>query len=240
MSEVSFPNASDTIRGWLEMPADAPPYPALVLIPDVRGLYEHFRDVARRFAAAGFATLALDPYSREGTPDLPDMEAVFRWMKALPDARVVSDVRAAVAYLTSRGDVRRDRIGVTGYCMGGQYALMSACSVPGLAACVSWYGMLRLGAKSPLKPEYPLEMAARLSCPVLGLYGARDTLIPTRDVEELRRVFSEGRKEFEIVCYPNAGHAFFNDSRQDMYVPDAARDAWSKALAFLRRHLDAS
>ena len=107
VSEVAFPNAGDEIRGWLALPQGAGPHPALVLIPDVRGLYEHFRDVGQRFAAEGFATLALDPYSREGTPDLPDLEAVFRWMKALPDARVLSDVRAAVADLGSRRDVSR-------------------------------------------------------------------------------------------------------------------------------------
>jgi carboxymethylenebutenolidase len=237
VSEVAFPNADDEIRGWLALPSTAGPRPALVLIPDVRGLYDHFRDVAQRFAAEGFATLALDPYSREGTPDLPDMEAIFRWMKALPDARVLSDVRAAVAYLASRADVARNAIGVTGFCMGGQYALMSACSVPGLAACVSWYGMLRLGAKSDQKPESPLDMAPRLACPYLGLFGARDTLIPTRDVEELRGILTKGGKDFEIVSYPEAGHAFFNDSRPEMYRSDAAADAWTKTVAFFRRHL---
>jgi carboxymethylenebutenolidase len=237
MSRVSFQRNGDTIRGWLALPQAAAPHPAILLIPDVRGIYEHFRDVARRLASEGFATLVLDPYSREGAPNLPDLDAIFRWMRALPDRRVLADVQAAVAYLASRGDVRSDAIGVTGFCMGGQYALMAACSVPGIAACVSWYGVLRYAETNETKPESPLSMAPRLACPYLGLFGEQDAIIPNADVEELRGILSESRKTFSIVTYPDAGHAFFNDSRPEMHRPEAARDAWTRAVAFLRRHL---
>ena len=237
MSEISFTRDGDPIRGWLELPARSGPYPGLVLIPDVRGIYEHFRDVARRFAFEGFATLVLDLYSREGTPDLPDLDAVFRWMRALPDRRVLGDIEGAVRWLASRRDVTPSSIGITGFCMGGQYALMAACTVTGLAACVSWYGMLRYAETDEVKPESPLEMAPRLACPYLGLFGAEDGLIPPADVEQLRSILVEARKEFTIVTYPGAGHAFFNDVRPEMYRADAARDAWNKAIGFFRSHL---
>ena len=237
--EVAFQRDGALIRAWVALPAGAGPHPAIVLIPDVRGLYAHYREVAQRFADAGFATLALDLYSREGAPDLPDLEAVFRWMRRLPDARVLGDICGAVEVLAARDDVRRHAIGITGFCMGGQYALMAACSVAGIAACVSWYGMLRYAEKDDLKPESPLDMAPRLRCPYLGFFGAEDAIIPGSDVEALRAALTSARKEFEIVTYAGAGHAFFNDSRPDAYRPDAARDSWAKAVGFFRCRLAA-
>ena len=235
--ELEFQRDGDTIRGYLARPTGGGPFPGLVLIPDVRGLVEHYRDIARRFAAQGFLTLAIDLYSREGVPDLPDMAAVFRWIHELPDPRVLGDLGAAVRHLASRDDVSADRIGITGFCMGGQYALLAACSVDGLAACVSWYGMLRYAEKTPAKPASPLELAPQLRCPYLGLFGADDAIIPQADVDELRAILDRTDQPHEIRVYAGAGHAFFIDTRPDAYRPDAAADAWPRALAFLHRHL---
>lgn len=232
-----FPSGGDVITGYLAVPAGGLPSPGLVLVPDVRGLYEHFRDVARRFAARGFVTLAIDLYSREGTPDLPDMQSVFDWMARLPDARVLADLGAATRFIADHDAVAGRRVGVTGFCMGGQYALMAACRVPDLSACVSWYGMLRYGETSEAKPESPLEMAPRLACPYLGLFGEQDAIIPMSDVAALRGALENAGKRFKIVCYPDAGHAFYNDTRPEMYRATAARDAWARALAFLHEHL---
>jgi carboxymethylenebutenolidase len=167
------------------------------------------------------------------------MPAVFAWIESLPDPRVLGDLGAAVGYLGSRSEVRRERIGITGYCMGGQYALMAACSVPGLAACVSWYGMLRYAEHNERKPISPLELAPRLGCPYLGLFGAEDALIPNPDVAELRTILARERKTFEIESYAGAGHAFFNDTRPDAYRPAVAAVAWPRAVGFLRKHLAA-
>lgn len=235
--DVTFARDGETLRGVLVRPASAGPSPGLVLIPDVRGVAPHYRDVAARFAREGFVVLVSDLYSREGAPDLPDMPSVFRWMRQLPDRRVLADLQAAVGVLRARADV--GPIGITGFCMGGQYALMAACRVPGLAACVSWYGMLRYAETDAVKPESPLAMASDLSCPYLGLFGREDAIIPNADVDELRAVLARAGKSFEIVSYPNAGHAFFNDTRADAYRPEASADAWPRAVAFLRRHLGA-
>jgi carboxymethylenebutenolidase len=236
-SDVTFERDGDTLRGYLASPATGGPFPAIVLIPDVRGLYEHYRDVARRFADEGALTLAVDLYSREGAPNLPDMAAVFRWISELPDPRVLADLSAAVDYLATRSDVRARAIAITGFCMGGQYALMAACSIPRLAACVSWYGMLRYAQTNERKPESPLAMAPRLGCPYLGLFGEEDGVIPLPDVEELRGILTRAGKRFEIKTYPGAGHAFFNDTRADAYRPEAAADAWRRCVAFFRQHL---
>jgi carboxymethylenebutenolidase len=238
--DVSYPRDGDTLRAYAAWSADRPAMPGLVLIPDVRGLGEHYRDVARRFAAEGFFVLAVDLYSREGVPDLPDMEAVFRWLRELPDDRVLGDLAAAVDHVGRRAETGGRPVGITGFCMGGQYALMAACSVPGLAACVSWYGMLRYAERTDRKPASPLDLAPRLGCPYLGLFGAEDALIPQADVEALRGLLARGGKTFEIRSYAGAGHAFFNDTRLDAYRPDAAADAWPRAIGFLRRHLAVS
>lgn len=239
-ADLVFPGDGVALRGYCAVPAGRGRASAIVLVPDVRGLSDFYRDVARRFADAGFLTLAVDLYSREGTPELPDMAAVSRAIRALPDQRVLADLAAAVRHLAARDDVRAEAVGITGFCLGGQYALMGACTVPGLAACVAWYGMLRYAETNTIKPESPLAMAPRLACPYLGLFGAEDALIPHADVEELRATLARTGRPHEIVEYPGAGHAFMNETRPDAYRADAAADSWRRALAFLRTHLAGS
>jgi len=237
--DVAFPCGDASIRGVLCTPS-ASDAPALVLVPDVRGISDHYREMGSRFAAEGFRTLVLDIYSREGPPHLPDMEAVMRWIDALPDARVLADIAAGVAFLARQGGDPRRRIGVTGFCLGGQHALLAGCKIGGLSACVSFYGMLRYAQPSALKPESPLDLARELSCPLLGLYGADDALIPTRDVSEFERLLQEAGKEFELKVYDGAGHAFMNETRPDAYRPQIAADAWRRAVDFLRGRLGSS
>jgi len=236
-ADLTFARDGVELRAYGAWRPVASPLPGLVVVPDVRGLTDHYRDIARRFASEGFFALAVDLYSREGAPDLPDMESVFACIRQLPDPRVLGDLGAAVRYLATRPDVRAERIGITGYCLGGQYALMAACSVPGLAACVSWYGMLRYAEINERKPVSPLELAPRLGCPYLGLFGAEDALIPNADVDELRAILTRAGKTFTLHSYAGAGHAFFNDTRPDAYRPAAAADAWPRAVAFLRTQL---
>jgi len=236
-ADLTFLSDGATLRGAAAWPDAGGPVPGLVLVPDVRGLSDHYRGLVRRFAAEGFFTLALDLYSREGAPDLPDMGAVARWIRSLSDRRVLGDIAAAVDFVAARPEVGGAAVGITGFCMGGQYALMAACTMSRLAACAAWYGMLRYVETDDVKPASPLDLAPGLGCPYLGLFGAEDALIPPADVEELRAILTRGKKTFAIHVYPGAGHAFFNDTRPDAYRPEAAADAWPRAIAFLRRHL---
>ena len=236
-SELTLQRDGVPLGAYVARPDGAGPFPGLLLIHDVRGLYDHYRDVAHRFAGEGFFTVALDLYSREGAPELPDMPSVFRWMRALPDRRVLADLGAAVDGIAAYPDVRADAVAVTGFCMGGQYALMAACTVKRLAACVSWYGMLRYAEKDEAKPASPLDLAPQLSCPYLGLFGAEDPIIPVADVEELRSILAREGKTFEIEVYEGAGHGFFNDTRPEMFRPTVAAQAWQRAIGFLREHL---
>ena len=236
--DIGFEGNGAHLHAHLAVP-DAGTRLGLVLIPDVRGLSDHYRDVAGRFARAGFVTLAIDLYSREGAPDLADMNAVFRWMAALPDARILGDLAAAAAHLRGREECT-GAVGITGFCMGGQYALLAACSDPTLRACVSWYGMLRYAQPTPHRPRAPLDVAERLVCPYLGLFGEEDTLIPLRDVDELRVKLAQAGKRFEVRTFPGCGHAFMNDTRPDAYRPAAAAESCRLAVDFLHAHLDAA
>jgi carboxymethylenebutenolidase len=235
--ETHFINGLDRIRMIVSCPAERGPHPGLILIPDVRGIYDHFIDVAERFAAAGYVTATLDLYSREGLPEILDVTSALRWLAQLPDQRVLNDIAACRRALAERDDVRADALAITGFCMGGQYALMSACSIDGFAAAVSWYGMLRHAKKTEQKLADPLDTVDALRCPYLGLFGENDDLIPREQVAQLETKLKLLSHETQVVTYADAGHAFFNDARPETYVESAALDAWPRALDFLRRQL---
>jgi carboxymethylenebutenolidase len=231
--ELGFTRNDDRIEAYAAWLRRDERLPAVIILHDARGLSEHYRDIARRMANEGFFALALDLYSREGAPDLPDMDAAFAWLRQLSDGRVLADIDGAVRFLGTRPEVRSRSIGIAGFCiMGGRYAFMAACTVPNLAACVSFYGMLRL----PDKAENPLTLAQDLGCPYLGLFGEQDGLIPRADIKELEGILRRNSKTFQTKIYQGAGHAFFNDQRPDTYQPEAAKDAWAKAVSFLRTH----
>jgi carboxymethylenebutenolidase len=235
--DLTFIRDGDRLKTYGAWPLREERLPALLIIPDVHGLSDHYRDITQRFAREGFFSIALDLYSREGAPKLGDMTSVQEWIRNLDDRRVLDDIAAAVRFLRSRVEVRKISIGVVGFCLGGQYALMSACGPADVNACVSFYGMLRYTEYNERKPKSPLDLAPQLSCPYLGLFGADDPLISRADVRELEALLRETGKRAQVKTYAGAGHAFFNDRRPDMYRPEAAADAWMKTIAFFRETL---
>lgn len=235
--ELTFVREGEYLRGYACWPLRHERLPAVVIVHDVHGLSDHYRDIARRFAGEGFFAFAVDLYSREGAPRLRSPEEVRAWIQKLDDRRVLADLQAAVRFLGSRLEVRAGAIGIVGFCLGGQYAFLAACQVEGLSACVSFYGMLRNPEPSEKKPISPLEAAPELKCPFLGLFGEEDPLIPWADVQELESTLKQHGKSFRIKVYRKAGHAFFNDTREEAYRPEAARDAWRRCVEFFREHL---
>jgi len=222
--------------GFLAWPGGEP-VPGVVMVPDVWGLSDHYRGLARRLAGEGFAALAIDPYRKTGRPVLSDVASALAWIRELPDPLVLATIQEAIDHLAAHEAVAGRKIGVTGFCMGGQYALLAACGCRGLSACVPFYGMLRYaeGLDPARKPRSPLEALADLRCPVLGLYGEEDAIIPVADVRELEERLAKSPHGGEVRLYPGAGHAFMNDTRPEMYRPAAAADAWPRAVAFLRK-----
>ncbi len=219
--------------------AEDGPHPGVVMIPDVWGLADHYRELATRLASAGFAVLAVDPYRKTGRGEFSDPAGALAWISELPDPLVLETIQEAVDALAADASVAGRKVGITGFCMGGQYALLAACTCRGLSACAPFYGMVRYapGLDPARKPRSPLEAVRDLTCPVLGLYGEDDAIIPLADVEELRSRLAKSGQPFELRLYPGAGHAFMNDTRPAMYRPEAAADAWSRLVAFLHQRL---
>ena len=135
----------DVEHGFLAHPGEGGPWPGVVMIPDVRGLYDHFRELAARLAREGFAVLAVDLYRRTGPPRISDPASALAWIRELSDPQVLEDVQAAIGFLAAHPAVSGRPVGITGFCMGGQYAILAACRCSGLSACVPFYGMLAYG-----------------------------------------------------------------------------------------------
>lgn len=231
----------DTELGYLARPGDDPA-PGVVLLHDVWGLAAHTRDLARRLAGAGFAALAVDLY--RGLPSREVGSDPGRWIRALPDPEVLATVQAAIDALAG-GAARGRPVGITGFCMGGQYTILAAAACTGLSSAVAFYGMLShehgLLAPAPgeppldpaRKPRSPLEAAAHARCPLLALFGADDTFIPVDDVRALERQLARAGPGHVVSLYAGAGHAFLNDTRPDLYRPHVAAEAWPRLLHWL-------
>jgi carboxymethylenebutenolidase len=212
-------------------------YPILIVIPEIFGMHEHIKDVTRRFAKEGFLSLTFEPYAREGgVLNLPDIAAVRKVADSISDDRVMADLDAVVGYARRHPAAQADRIGVTGFCRGGLYTLLYAAHNRDLRAAVAWYGQIKPEKKPGIREVGPLDVASRISAPVLGLYGEADLGIPAADVKEMEAVLRASGKTAEFVLYPGAPHAFFADYRPS-YRADAARDAWGRCVAWLNKYL---
>jgi carboxymethylenebutenolidase len=148
-------------------------------------------------------------------------------MSTLQDDQIVADLAAAVTYLQSQTFVRADRIGITGFCMGGRISFLAACKNADIKAAAPFYG----GGIAGL-----LDHAAKITCPMLLFFGDQDAFIPNDQVEAIRTKLSDLKKTAEVVVYPGAPHGFFCNERES-YRADAAKDAWQRLKTFLARHL---
>lgn len=205
------------------------PRPAVLVIQEAFGLNDHIRDVTRRVAAEGYVALAPDLYWRGGkgrAVAYEDLAGAIRLMQTLKDEEIVADVASAVAYLEKQPSVRADRIGITGFCMGGRVSFLATCELPDkLRVAAPFYG-----------GGIPIEKTAKLRAPVLAFFGEKDAFIPLEFVEALRAEAAQHEKQVEIVVYPGADHGFFCNQRSS-YDPAAAADAWKRLKTFFATHL---
>jgi len=220
---VRYPSGNETVEGFLVAPVGQGPFPALVVIHEWWGLNDQVKEEARRLAAEGYLALAVDLYRGRVAQDRDEAHELSR---GLPDDRARRDLLAAFAYLAARPDVRADRIGSIGWCMGGGYSLQLALAEPRLAASVIYYGRLATDESA----------LAELRAPVLGLFGEEDRGITPESVRAFESALQKLGKPVEVHIYSGAGHAFANSTRPS-YREAAARDAWEKTRAFLARHL---
>jgi carboxymethylenebutenolidase len=247
--ELTFAGADGTqINGYLARPTEAGSHPGMIVIHEAGGLNDHIRDVANRFADIGYVTLGVDLYTREGGPPAAgDMEALMKRLFSISDATVLGDLEGAADQLRGLDGVT-GRIGCIGFCMGGRYTLLFACASDRLNAAVDCWGGFIHGAtpderSTPERPTPPLELAERLSCPLLAAIGAEDQNPSPELGEQLRErsgrsAIGRSAQEVKVDVYEDAGHAFFADYRPT-YRPAAAAKLWSEIVPFLQRHLQA-
>jgi len=228
---VDVPTPAGAMTAQRARPAGDEPLPAVIVIQEAFGLNGQIKDVARRIAGEGYVTLAPDLFHRGGPGRVAaydDLPQALRLMGELNDDGIVEDVRAGIAYLESQRSVRKDRIGITGFCMGGRVSFLAACALPDkIKAAVPFYG-----------GGIPIDRTATLKAPVLAFFGEDDGFIPLGQVHALEEEAKRYGKSLETVVYPKAPHGFFCEER-DSYRPEAARDSWARLKTFFAKHLKA-
>jgi carboxymethylenebutenolidase len=221
---VTFKSGDESASGYLATPGTKGRHPALVEIHEWWGLNDWVREQARDYAEHGYVALAVDLY-RGKSATTPD--EAHELMRGLPQDRAVRDMDAAFQYLAARPDVRPDKIGSIGWCMGGGLSLQLAIHEPKLAACVVNYGAM---------PTDPGDIA-KISAPVLGNFGADDRGISPDAVHAFEAAMKAAGKTIDVKIYDGAGHGFQNSTNKDGYRPDATKDAQARILAFLEKTL---
>lgn len=222
---ITFDGGDREFNGYL---AEGPnPGPGIIVIQEWWGLVDHIKDVCDRFAAEGFTALAPDLYFGEATTE-PTRAGEL--MMALSISETAEVVGQAIQHLLNSPKVQGPKVGIVGYCMGGQLAIYCAGHDDRIGACVNYYGI-----HPKVQPSY-----RDLSGPVLGFFAEHDEYASEAAVRALHEELTLLEKPFEFHTYPGTHHAFFNDARPEVYNEEAAKDTWGKTLVFFRENLRAT
>ncbi|MDO8717599.1 MAG: dienelactone hydrolase family protein [Polaromonas sp.] len=223
-------------------PAGKTNLPVILVIQEIFGVHEYIADTCRRFARAGYLAIAPELYARQGDPSKYGEMAklMSEVVSKVPDAQVMADLDGAVKWAGTQGGNTK-KVGITGFCWGGRITWLYAEHSKNVKAGVAWYGRL-VGTPSALTPKHPLELAATLKAPVLGLYGGQDGGIPVTTINQMKDALAQAgqagnaaARASEFVLYPDAPHAFHADYRPS-YRKEAAEDGFKRALAWFKAH----
>lgn len=222
---VSYKSGSETGTGFLATPSGNGPFPAVIVIQEWWGLNDWVKEQADSLAAHGYTAFAVDLYKGRVARDA---ETAHQYMSGLSEDEGIATLRRAADFLRSRDDVRAQAIGVVGWCMGGRYSIRLAAADPGIRACVMYYG-------APITDEAAIR---GIQASILGSFGGDDKGPTPDQVRDFEKALAAAGKRADIKIYPGAGHAFANiNNPWGGYREDAAKDAWSRTLAFLERNL---
>ncbi len=221
---VNYKSGNETVTGYLALPESKGRHPAIVVIHEWWGLNDWVKEQARNLAHYGYVALAVDLYRGKSASDPSEAHELMRGM---PQDRAVRDLKAAFGYLAARPEVKKDKIGSIGWCMGGGLSLQLAVNEPKLAACVVNYGAM------------PTDLAdiQKIQAPVLGNFGAEDHGIPPDTVRAFEKAMKDAKKVIDVRIFEGAGHAFENPNNKSGYRHDAAEDASRRVLEFLEKTL---
>jgi carboxymethylenebutenolidase len=234
--EVKIPVADGQIPAYRAQPAAGGPFPVVLVVQEIFGVHEHIKDICRRLAKLGYLAVAPELYARQGDVSKIDnfREIISKVVSKVPDAQVLSDLDATVAWAKAGGKGDTARLGITGFCWGGRIVWLYAAHNPDLRAGVAWYGRL-VGEPDELHPKNPIDLVSSIRAPILGLYGGADQGIPVASVEKMRTALQEAGKTAEIIVYPDTPHAFFADYRPS-YRKEQAADGWKRLLEWFRKY----
>ena len=227
---VSYDGKAGKIAAYLVRPVKAGKYPGVIAIHENAGLSDHIRDVARRLAKEGFVVLAPDFLSRLGGTRLvtPKGTGISNIREMVPWQVIAEDTVSGFNYLRILPDVRADKQGLIGFCWGGEVSFAAATQIPTLDAVVVYYGV------SP----NPLDLVKNIRAPVMAHYGEKDAGV-NKGINDTAAAMKKYNKIYDYKIYPGAQHAFNNDDRKDRYHAEAAKEAWGRTLAFLKKRLQA-
>jgi carboxymethylenebutenolidase len=235
--EVKVPVKDGEMVAYRAAPKEAAKPPVILVISEIFGAHEHIRDVCRRLAKLGYCAIAPELFARQGDPrqisSIADILAKIT--SKTPDAQVMSDLDATVAWATRQG-ADTNRLGITGFCWGGRITWLYCAHNPQVKAGVAWYGRL-VGDVNEFMPRHPINIVGELKAPVLGLYGGLDTGIPLETVEAMEKALKTGSaaaRLSEIHVYDNAPHAFHADYRPSFSKAEA-EDGWKRMQAWFDR-----
>ncbi len=234
--EVKIPVKDGEIPAYRAMPTKGLGLATIVVVQEIFGVHEHIKDVCRRLAKLGYLAIAPEMYARQGdVSKLTEPKQIIETVVSkVPDAQVMSDIDATYAWAKKDSNGDGVRLGITGFCWGGRIVWLYCAHNPKLNAGVAWYGRL-VGQTSELQPKYPLDVAAAIKPPVLGLYGGADQGIPVEDVEKMRAALKAAGSKSEIVVYPDTPHAFHADYRPS-YRKQTAENGWQRLQSWFKKN----
>jgi len=230
---VKIPVKDGQVAAYRAMPVGGKNLPTVILVHEIWSVHEYFQDLARRLAKLGYFAVAPDLFDRQGDVSKMEMDDIRKVVARVPDSQVMSDLDATFEWAAKNGGDAA-KVAVTGFCWGGRIVWLYAAHNPRLKAGVAWYGPISRPA-SELTPKHPIDIAATLEVPVLGLYGGADAGIPNDTVENMRSALKAAGKPSKIHVYPDMPHAFHADYRPS-YRRQAAEDGWKRMLEWFRQH----
>ena len=234
--EVKIPVKDGEIPAYRAMPATGKNFPVVLVVQEIFGVHEHIQDICRRFAKLGYLAIAPEMFARQGdVSQMSDVqEIISKVVSKVPDAQVMSDLDATVAWAKQSAKGNINKLGITGFCWGGRVVWLYSAYNPKVKAGVAWYGRL-VSESKPLTPKHPIDIAAELKVPILGLYGGSDEGIPVETVEQMRGRLKAGNSGSEIIVYPDTPHGFNADYRPS-YRKEQAEDGWKRLQAWFKKY----
>ncbi len=235
-SNVTIPVGKEKLPAFLAMPVSGTNLPCVLVIQEIFGIHEYIKDVCRRLAKEGYIAIAPSLYFRQGdatkVAEIPKLISTI--VSKVDQKQVWADLDATVAWLKLQKNANASKLAITGFCWGGAVTWMYSHHNPQVKAGVAWYGKVS-GDATPTHGKFPLDIAADLKVPVLGLYGEKDSGIPLDKVELMKKSLAKGKSGSQIIVYTGAEHGFHADYRPS-YHEKSAKDGWAKMIAWFRKY----